>query len=208
MPRTLPRPILMLVTDRHLCAPRSLVEVARQAAAAGVNAVQLRERDLGAGPLLELGRALRAALGTTTLLIVNDRVDVALALDADGVQLPESGMAVGEARKLLGPDRLIGRSVHSLEGALAAARAGADYLIFGPVYATRSHPGAPSSGREALHEAAQAVPIPVIAIGGINHENARGLVLAGAAGVAVVSNIMAAASPRSAAEALAGRLMA
>ncbi len=198
----------MLVTDRQLCAPRSVVEVAGQAALAGVNAVQLRERDLGAGPLLELGRALRAALGSATLLIVNDRIDVALALDADGVQLPESGMPVAEARQLLGPDRLIGRSVHSLEGALAAARAGADYLIFGPVYPTRSHPGAPAAGREALHEVTQAVNLPVIAIGGVDHENARGLVLAGAAGVAVVSHIMAAASPRSAAEALAGRLMA
>ncbi|MEK7214672.1 MAG: thiamine phosphate synthase, partial [Chloroflexota bacterium] len=91
MPRFLPRPVLMLVTDRQLCAPRGVVEVASQAASAGVNAVQLRERDLGAGPLLELGRALRTALGST-LLIVNDRIDIALALDADGVQLPESGM--------------------------------------------------------------------------------------------------------------------
>jgi thiamine-phosphate pyrophosphorylase len=182
--------------------------VVAQAVSAGVNLVQLRERDLPAGQLIDLGRALREALAGAARLIVNDRVDVAMALEADGVQLPESGLPVADARRLLGPDRLIGRSVHSLEGALAAARAGADYLIFGPVYATGSHPGAPPAGREALHDIAQAVSVPVLAIGGINAENARGLILAGAAGVAVVSNIMGAASPRAAAEELAGRLMA
>ncbi|MBI2886231.1 MAG: thiamine phosphate synthase [Chloroflexi bacterium] len=205
MPR-LPRPCLMLVTDRRLCHGISLPEAARLAVEAGVSAVQFRERDLPAGEQLELAAQVKRSIGSRALFIVNDRVDVALALGADGVQLPESGLPVAEARRLLGPDALIGRSVHSLQGAIAAERAGADYLIFGPVYATRTHPGAPPAGRQALREVAQAVSIPVLAIGGVAAEQVREVLQAGAAGAAVVSAILGTFDPKAAAAALVAKL--
>lgn len=205
---TLPRPCLMLVTDRRLCHGISLPEAARLAVEAGVSVVQFREKDLPAGEQLELAAQVKRSIGGRALLIVNDRVDVALALGADGVQLPESGLPVAEARKLLGPDALIGRSVHSLQGALAAARAGADYLIFGPVYATRTHPEAQPAGRQALQEVAQAVSIPVLAIGGVMPDNLRAVLQAGAAGAAVVSAILGGLDPKAAAAELVAKLSA
>ena len=153
-----------------------------------------------------LGAQVRQNVGGKALFIVNDRVDVALALDADGVQLPETGLPVAQARKLLGNQRLIGRSVHSLQGAVAAERAGADYVIFGPVYTTPSHSGVPPAGRQALQEVAQAVSIPVLAIGGVSGENIRQVLQAGAAGAAVVSAIIGALDSKAAAAELVARL--
>jgi len=195
----IPLPCLMLVTDRSLCHGATLPEVVRGAVEAGVAAVQFREKDLPAGEQLKLGAQVQQNVRGKALFIVNDRVDVALALDADGVQLPASGLPVALARKLLGNQRLIGRSVHSLQGAVAAEQAGADYIIFGPVYTTSSHPGAPPASTQALREVAQAVRIPVLAIGGITAENAAAVLQAGAAGVAVISAILRAHNPREAA---------
>lgn len=202
----LPHSCLMLVTDRKLCHGVSLPEAVRQAVEAGVNAVQFREKDLPAGEQLELGAQIQRIVRGKALFIVNDRVDVALALGADGVQLPESGLPVAAARKLLGPQALIGRSVHSLQGAIAAEKAGADYLIFGPVYPTGSHPGAPPAGRLALQEVAQAVSIPVLAIGGIVPENVREVLQGGAAGIAVISAVLGVSDPQAAAAELVTRL--
>ena len=196
----------MLVTDRSLCHGATLPEVVRQAVEGGVVVVQFREKDLPAGEQLKLGAQVRQNVGGKALFIVNDRVDVALALDADGVQLPETGLPVAQARKLLGNQRLIGRSVHSLQGAVAAERAGADYVIFGPVYTTPSHSGVPPAGRQALQEVAQAVSIPVLAIGGVSGENIRQVLQAGAAGAAVVSAIIGALDSKAAAAELVARL--
>ena len=198
----------MLVTDRQLCHGMSLSEAARQAVEVGITMVQLREKDLPAAEQLELGAQVQRAVQEKALFIINDRVDIAKALGADGVQLPESGLAVHMARDILGPQALIGRSVHSLEGAVAAEQAGADYLIYGPVYATRSHPSVRPAGRLALQEVAQAVTIPVLAIGGITAENIRDVLHAGAAGAAVVSAIFSAAAPKAAAAELVAKLSA
>lgn len=204
--RRISRPCIMLVTDRSQCHGATLPEVVRGAVEAGVAVVQFREKDLPAGEQLKLGAQVQQNVRGKALFIVNDRVDVALALDADGVQLPESGLPVGQARELLGSDRLIGRSVHSLQGAVAAEQAGADYIIFGPVHTTSSHPGAQPAGMQALRQVAQAVSIPVLAIGGISGENIRQVLQAGAAGAAVMSGILRARDPREAARELRAEL--
>jgi thiamine-phosphate diphosphorylase len=119
-------------------------------------------------------------------VLVSSRVDLALATGAAGVHLPENDLPVAAARALLGDGRLLGRSVHSVEAARQAAQEGADYLLFGPVFATASHPGRPARGLAALAEVAAAVPVPVLAIGGVNAERARACQEAGAAGFAAI----------------------
>ena len=206
----LPRPALMLVTDRHAVAEGALVHVVTEAVEGGVNLVQLREKDLPTAELFELGAELQRAIAGRALLIVNDRADVADALDADGVQLPENGLSVEAARKVLGPDKLIGRSVHSEEGAKVAAAKGADYLILGSVFPSPSHPDQPAlrwdisqylvtGMREDIQEVA---PVPVLAIGGVDAARAVQVMGAGAAGVAVMTAILKAEDHRFAAQAL------
>lgn len=199
--RTFVPPRLMLVTDRRLCPVDRLPALAAQVVAHGVDAVQLREKDLPADELLALARALRAAIGDRALLFVNGDVDVALAAVADGVQLGEEAMSVAEARHRAGGRLLIGRSVHDVAGAVAAERAGADLLIAGTVYPSRSHPGGPSAGPELIRRIVAVVRVPVLGIGGITWENAAAVIAAGGAGVAVISAILAAPDPvRAAAE--------
>lgn len=188
---------LCLVTDRHQVRDRGLVERVGECLAAGLPAVQLREKDLGAGDLADLARALRgptAARGA--LLIVNDRADVALAVGADGVQRTSASLSVEDLRAVAGRRLLIGASTHGLDEALAAERAGADWVVFGPVYDTPSKRRyGPPQGLAALEEVAAAVSIPVVAIGGITPERVREVRAAGARGVAVISAILAAPSP-------------
>jgi len=176
----------MLVTDRSLAPDLPGVV----AAARGVDAVQLREKDLPAGELLRLARVLRERLPPHVILLVNDRADVALACGAHGVHLPEAGLPVATARHLVGEEMLVGRSVHSPSEALRAQEEGADYVVVGPVYPTRSHPGHPGAGPALVREVAQALRIPVLAIGGIDEARVAEVVRAGAAGVAVISAIL------------------
>ena len=131
----LPRPVLCLVTDRRLCRGRKLEQVVEAAVEGGCGMVQLREKDLPAGKLLDLAVRLRSITSGRALLIVNDRVDVALAAGADGVQLPEDGLAVDAARQV-GGNMLVGRSVHSVAGGVQAVADGADFLVAGSVFAT------------------------------------------------------------------------
>ena len=211
MPRVeLPRPSLMLVTDRRAVAEGALVHVVTEAVEGGVNLVQLREKDLPPAELFELGTELQRAIAGRALLIVNDRADVADALDADGVQLPENGLSVEAARKVLGPDKLIGRSVHSEEGAKVAAAKGADYLILGSVFPSPSHPDEPALGWDILQylvaglreDTQEASPVPVLAIGGVDAARALQVMGSGASGVAVITAILKAEDPRYAAQAL------
>ncbi len=195
-----PLPCLMLVTDRRLCP--DLLRAVAQAVAGGVNLVQLREKDLPAGELLALAQALRRATAGRALLLVNDRADVALAAGADGVHLPEGGLPVAAARSLLGPSRLVGRSAHSAEAAARAEAEGADYLVVGPVYPTRSHPGAMPAGPALMARVREAVRLPVLAIGGITPETVAEVLAAGASGVAVISAILGSEDPEAAARAL------
>lgn len=197
----LPYPCLALVTDRRRC--RGPLDAAvEQAVAGGVNLVELREKDLPADELLALARRLRALTRGRALLVVNDRVDVAVASDADGAHLPERGLSVRDARALLGAGRLVGRSVHSVAGALDAEREGADYAILGTIYATSSKPGVSPAGVGLMAEAARATRLPLLAIGGVTAERAPEVMAAGAWGVAVVSAVLDADDPADAARRL------
>jgi len=189
---------LTLVTDRTQTRGRELVTVVGECLAAGLPAVQVREKDLGAAELALLCRRLRGlTLDTRALLIVNDRVDVALAVGADAVQRTSASLPVKDIRALVEAARLrIGASVHSLPEALEAEINGADWLVFGPVYETPSKRayGAPQ-GLQKLERVASAVRIPVIAIGGITAERVPEVKRAGAHGVAAVAAILAGDSP-------------
>lgn len=189
----------MLVTDRKQCGARPLVEVVDEAIEGGVNVVQLREKDLPASDLYALARRLRGVCGSRALLLVNDRVDVALLSGADGVHLGELSIPVAATRKLLPPSMLVGRSVHSVNAAREAEQAGADYVLVGAIFATTSHPDLDPSGLGMLESVRSRINIPVLGIGGINPENVAGCWSAGADGVAVQSAILKAEDPRKAA---------
>jgi thiamine-phosphate pyrophosphorylase len=189
---------LCLVTDRNQTRGRDLVEVVAACLAAGLPAVQVREKDLAVSDLAALCRRVRG-LRPAPFLIVNDRADVALAVGADGVQRTHASLSVEELR-LIGDKRFrVGASVHSIDEAVAAAGQGADWIVFGPVYDTPSKRayGAPQ-GLETLERVAAAVDVPVIAIGGITPERVSAVRRAGASGVAVISAILSADDPAAA----------
>lgn len=188
---------LCLVTDRAQTRDRDLIAVVGECLAAGLSAVQVREKDLPAADVARLCRALRpltAARGA--LLIVNDRADIALAVGADGAQRTSTSLSVEDMRAAVDKRVRIGASVHSLDEAVAAATAGAEWLFFGPVYDTPSKRRyGPPQGLAALERVASAVAVPVIAIGGVTPERVKEVRAAGARGVAAISAILSAASP-------------
>jgi thiamine-phosphate pyrophosphorylase len=186
---------LYFVTDRQQTAGRSLLDVVRAALDGGVRAVQLREKDLEGGELYQLAVQLRElTLRYQARLLINDRVDVALAVEADGVHLGQTSFPVPVARQLLGPGKLIGVSTHNPEEIAAAA--GADFLVFGPVYATPSKVkyGEPQ-GLMRLRQALTQSPLPLLAIGGITVERVPEVLGIGAHGIAVISALSAAPDP-------------
>ena len=170
-----------------------------QAILGGVDLVQLREKDLPGGELLELAKSLMKATAGQAQLIVNERADVALAAGAHGVQLGELGFPVSAARQTLGSGALIGRSVHSEQAALQAESDGADFLVVGTMFATRSHPGEEPAGPDLIRRISTNCRLPLVGIGGITPINAYEVIEAGASGVAVITNILAAPDPESAA---------
>jgi thiamine-phosphate pyrophosphorylase len=198
------RLLLHLVTDRSLSQARSLVEVVAEAVAGGVTCVQLREKSCSTRQFLDEALALKALLQPLGVpLIINDRVDIALAVGAAGVHLGQSDMPISHARRLLGPDCLIGISAESMADALEAEQQGADYIGISPVFNTPTKTDtAPALGLEGIRRIRELARIPLVGIGGINLTNARQVLAAGADGVAVVSAIMAAESPRLTAEAI------
>jgi len=192
-----------LVTQASLSAGRTTDELVADAIAGGVGVVQLREKDRSARERYELGQELRELTreaGVT--FVVNDRVDIAQALDADGVHLGDDDLPVSVARDLLGDDALIGRSVSTVEDAREAAAAGADYLGVGAVFATGSKDDIDDDehavGTDRVAAIADAVDIPFVGIGGITAENATEVVQAGADGVAVITAITRADDPAAA----------
>ena len=196
---------LYLITDRRVVKGGDLVaacEAALSAAPSGSVALQLREKDLAARELYELALRLREICTRVGApLIVNDRVDVAIAADADGVHLPFASIGVSMARKLLGPGRVIGVSSHSPPDVSGAAREGADFAVFGPIFDPLSKPATgPAWGASGLAAACGAGAIPVFALGGITPERARELFAsadptARLAGVASIGAIFGADSP-------------
>ena len=199
-------PRLHLISDRHLCDLADFSEIARRAVVGGVDAVHLREKETPSGKLLEWAELLRVNLDGHARLIVNDRVDVAMVAGANGVQLGEASMPVSSVRELVGSRLLIGRSIHNIEGAKCAEDQGADFVIAGHVYETASKHGIPGRGLKFVEAIAATCSIPVIAIGGITPERVPDLIRAGAYGVAVLSGILKAPDPISAAQSYAKAL--
>lgn len=204
----LPVPCLCLVTDRRLCHsdPGELEKVVAMAVEGGVNLVQLREKDLPGAQLLKLAEGLRKVTEGSALFTVNERVDVAVACGADGVQLGEDGLPVTVARRVAGNGYLIGRSVHSQEGAVAAEAQGADFLVVGTIFPTSSHPGTEPTGPRLLSDIAGTVGVPCIGIGGVTAANVGDVMGAGASGVAVITAVLASHDPGQAAWELKGAM--
>ena len=195
---------LYLITDRHQTGNLRLVDVVEDALKGGVKGVQLREKDLSSRELYELAYEMRKL--TTKYdaqLIINDRVDIALAVEADGVHLGLNSLPIHRARKLLGSSRLIGLSCHNQVNAIMAQENGADFITFGPVYytASKANYGKPV-GVDKLEIVSQLLEIPVFALGGIKKGNAPEVMAAGAAGIALVSAIIASDDPKKEAEEL------
>jgi len=195
---------LYFVADVSASGGRDLAALAEAAAEGGVTAVQLRAKELGTRDFLNLALRLIERLAERRVpLLINDRVDVALACGAAGVHLGQEDLPVADARRLLGKGRTIGLSVNTLPEALAAEASGADYIGLGPIFATATKVTAlPVLGVEGVAAVRAKVKLPIVAIGGVNEENARQLIEAGADGVAVVSALMNAPDPAAAARRL------
>jgi thiamine-phosphate pyrophosphorylase len=193
---------LCLVTDRSQVTG-TLEEAVETCLGAGLKAVQLREKDLAARDLLSMARVLRDSTRRHgAKLLVNDRADVALGVGADGVQRAGTSLPVSALRAISPPGFLIGASVHSLAEARAAEPEGADFLLFGPVYATPSkRQYGPPQGLSALERVASAVRLPVFAVGGLTPARVAEVVRAGASGVAVIAAILGTARPADAVKA-------
>jgi thiamine-phosphate pyrophosphorylase len=185
---------LHVLTDRALSLGRDMVTVATAALDGGATVIQLRDKTASTRLLIEEAVALRALTRERgAMLIVNDRIDVALAVDADGAHVGQDDMPAALARQLLGPERILGVSAGNLEEAAEAIIAGADYLGVGPIYATASKADAGQpQGTALLRELAARHTLPLIAIGGIHAENAAEVMQAGAAGIAVISAVVSA----------------
>ena len=188
---------LIVITDSGLAAPQDVTAVVGAALRAGAPAVQLRDKMLAQRDLLPVARRLRADTHTAgALFFVNDRLDLALAVDADGVHLGPDDLPVAAARRIAPPGFLIGHSADDPGGARAAVAAGADYIGCGTVFATRTKADAGAAiGLGRLGEVARSVDVPVVAIGGVTVRNAPQVFAAGAAGCAVVSAVMGATDP-------------
>jgi thiamine-phosphate pyrophosphorylase len=176
---------ITFITDRRRLEGRDLTTLVREAAAAGVDRVQVREKDLeGRGLRALVGAVLAATSGTSARVLVNGRPDVAVAAGAAGVQLPEDGLPVADVKRAW-PGLVVGASRHSVDGARRAEAEGADFVLLGPIFAT---PGKEERalGLGPLAEAARALGIPVHAVGGVGAGNARQVVEAGARGLAAI----------------------
>lgn len=184
--------LLYAVTDRHWLDGRTLKEVVLESLEGGVTMLQLREKHLDEAHFLEEAKELQTLCRSWHVpFLINDNVEIALAMEADGVHVGQSDMAVGDVRKKLGDDKIIGVSAQTVEQALLAEKAGADYLGVGAVFPTSSKDDANEVTYETLKAICSAVSIPVVAIGGITQENVHRLAGSGICGAAVISAIYA-----------------
>lgn len=195
---------LYLVTDRLLSRGRSTREIVEAAVAGGVTCVQLREKKCGTREFINEARTIRSLLKEKNIpLIINDRIDVALAIEADGVHLGQQDMPIDMARKISAGSLLIGISAESIDDAARAEQDGADYIGISPVFstATKTDTG-PPLGLAGVKAIRKLVDIPLVGIGGINNQNGSSVIAAGADGIAVVSAIVSASDPTAAAQQL------
>ena len=182
--------LLYAVTDRHWLGDKTLAEVVKESLDGGVSFLQLREKDLGEDRFYEEAvelQALAAEYGVP--FVVNDNVEIALRMGADGVHVGQSDMEAGDVRALIGPGKILGVSAQTVEQAVQAEKRGADYLGVGAVFPTGSKDDAVEVSHETLKAICDAVSIPVVAIGGITRENTRELAGSGICGIAVISAI-------------------
>ncbi len=188
---------------------RTHLDVAREAAKGGATIIQFREKRKSTREILEIAMALHKLLADKEIpLIINDRLDVALAVGASGVQVGQDDMPLDIARRFLGSERIIGVSARNLEEAVRAARGGADYLGVGPIFATPSKGDAGEPiGLKALSDIKKNVDIPIVAIGGVSPDNMETVIKAGADGVAVISAVALAPDMRKASEDLLRKIM-
>ena len=200
---------LYLVTDRSLSLGRATAEIVRAAVKGGVTCVQLREKHCSTREFINEARRIKEELTIAGIpLIINDRLDVALAVGAEGIHLGQSDMHITDARRLVGNSMLIGISAESLDDAILAEAEGADYIGISPVFTTptKTDTAAPL-GLDGIRRIRAAVSLPLVGIGGLNQGNVPDVLRAGADGVAVVSAIVASACPQSAAAALKQRIL-
>ena len=197
-------PVLCLVIGSE--NTKDIEATAAAAVAGGVSMIQLRDKTMSAGDLLDMARRLKTITRGKALLIINDRVDVAVVAEADGAQLPEDGLPTIVSRGLIGKYAVLGRSVHAVDGAVQAGREGAEFVVAGTIYKTASKPEAKPVGPGLITEIANATNLPVLGIGGITAKNVGEVIKAGAAGAAVISAIAGASDPRAAAEELSKAL--
>jgi len=184
-------PRLILVTDRHRCEQGRLVEVIERCLEEGLDTVMLREKDLPGGQMLEMATEIRRVTsGHNAKLIVNDRMDVAIVAEADGVHLGNRSFRSRDLKNRLPENMLVGASAHNMDEALEAQNDGADYIILSPVFATSSKPGAKPLGVGKMKDIISRLRVPTYALGGVKQSNAQALIEAGAKGVAVISAIL------------------
>ncbi len=189
---TTPLPRLYLLTDRHHTSQRPLSSVISQAVEAGARLFQIREKDLDTRQLLELAQRLQPLItGQQGRMLLNDRIDLAIALNADGVHLRSDSLPLPLARRMLGNQKLIGISTHSVEDVRKAEEEGADFVVLGPIFETPSkHIYGPPLGFDTLETACKLSRLPIYAIGGIQPKHVSSLLSAGAYGIAVISAIL------------------
>ena len=182
--------LLYAVTDRHWLGDRTLYEVVKESLDGGATFIQLREKELDSETFLDEAKELKKLCAKYHVpFVINDNVDIALEIDADGVHVGQSDMEAGDVRAKLGPDKIIGVSAQTVEQALLAEKHGADYLGVGAVFPTGSKDDAVEVSHETLKAICEAVSIPVIAIGGITVDNTSVLAGTGICGIAVISAI-------------------
>ena len=182
---------LYAILDPRFLRSRNFVEVARALVRGGATCLQLRDKEASSRDLYEEARLLKASLHPLRIpFIVNDRLDIALSVDADGVHLGEEDIPISEARRILGQGKILGASADSVEAATEAAQEGADYIGFGAVFPTETKQDARIGCLDLLPQVKREVSIPVIAIGGIKRTNAVEVLRAGADGLAIISDLL------------------
>lgn len=201
--KLLQAPGLYLVLDRQFLEERGVVSIVTRVLAAGVDMIQFRDKEATDKEFFEAGRKIKSILeGKRVLFMVNDRVDLAASLDSDGVHIGQEDMPVEKARTILGRRKIIGLSTHSLTEMREAQDRDVDYISVGPVFPTETKPDYTPVGLGLVSSAARESQKPFVAIGGINRENIRDIVAAGAKRIAVVRAVLSAKDPFSAAKSL------